>query len=375
MQNNFEQLDIRELHVKPTYAVCMPYREPRSRSLSESQRENMRNLQDNKHQGKLSAKATRRLANSVNWLIASAKKKYIFDKETNKRFSFKVNFITLTLPCSSQTISDHHFKSKLLHNFINTCRYKYGLKNFVWKVEAQANGNIHAHFTCDTFIHWKDLRRTWNTILLKNGLLEEYHNKHKSMTFEDYLSTYDPAAQKDINAMRKAFNHGTDTNWLDPNSTDIHAVNSLRDIAAYLASYMSKKEDGRRPIKGRLWGCSYNLSSENKLVIELHGSADQDILQPLFNSEIKYKQIEGIDKLSGNPYYVGEIFFYKLSDWGKIISGRLLQAYREHLFNIRHNIDIVALKNSLKPPAQNKYTFIPSTPAAPELRPVTLKLF
>lgn len=345
---------IYELHVQPTYAVYIPQRDSGSYIRSEEQRKNERNLTDNQHQGKLSPKAVRRLCNSVNWLVASAKRKYIYDKSTNKRYSFKVNFVTLTLPTTEHNITDHFFKSKLLHNFINTCRYKFDMKNFVWKVEAQENGNIHAHFTTDTFIHWKDLRSTWNRILIKNGIMDSYTQKHASMSFDDYCHVYDPKSERNIEQMRKSFNHGQTTNWQDPNSTDVHAVWAVKDIAAYLAKYMSKTEDERRPIKGRIWGCSYNLSSQNKLVLELHGSEDQDLILSLCEQNIKFKPLENIDKLTGQPFRFGEIFFYKLSDWGSVIKGRLLEFYNQHRFNIRYNIDINAQKNihvhDLSPP-------------------------
>ena len=338
-----------ELHIQPTYAVYIPQREPGTYTKTDAQRENEQNLTDNTHEGKLSRKAVRRLTNAVNWLVASAKKQYVYDRNTNKRYSFRVNFVTLTLPSTDHGITDHQFKSVLLHNFINTCRYKFGMKNFIWKVEAQANGNIHAHFTTDTFIHWKDLRRVWNRILLKHGAMDSYTDKHSCMTFDDYCAYYDPQGERDTKSMRRAFEHGTSTNWQDPNSTDVHAVWAVKDLAAYLAKYMGKGEDDRRTIKGRLWGCSYNLSAANKLVVEVHSYADNDLIEPLCQPEIKFKPIESIDKLTGNTYTLGEIFFLKLSDWGTVIKGRLLDFYNQHRFNIRHNIDVAAQKTHFVP--------------------------
>ena len=339
-----------ELHVNPTYAVYIPQRDPSTYIKSQARIDNEINLLQNDHHGKVSRKAARRLSNAVNWLVASAKTKYVYDKTTGKRYSFKVNFVTLTLPANSQEISDHHFKSKLLHSFINTCRYSFNLKNFIWKVEAQENGNIHAHFTTDTFIHWKDLRKAWNRILLKNGLLNTYQEKHAKMSFSDYCNAYDPKKERDQQQLRKAYDYGCSTNWLDPNTTDVHSVWSVKDLAAYLAKYMIKDEEDRRSIAGRLWSCSYNLSAQNKLVLELHGSHDQDLLEPLFDDQIKFVPLEGIDKLTSKPYRIGELFMYRLDHWGSIIKGRLLAKYNEHRFNIRHNIDVQAAKTAAMRP-------------------------
>lgn len=340
---------IYELHIQPTYAVCVPQRLPSMYGRSEKQLKNEANLKQNSRKEQMSRKAVRRLTNSVNWLVASAKQKFIFDKTTNKRFSFKVNFITLTLPTLDHTVTDHQFKKDLLHNFINTCRVAYGLKNYVWKVEAQANGNIHAHFTTDTFIHWKDVRRVWNRILDKKGIIDNYRNKHNSMSFDEYCKVYNSDNQRSLEQMTRSFQQGVESNWSDPNSTDVHAVHKIKDIAAYLAKYMSKSEDDRRSIKGRLWGCSYNLSESNKLVVEIQGGDDTEVIQELFKPEISYKQLTAVSALTKLPFMVGEIFFYKISDWGTTIHGKLLQKFNEHRFNIRHNIDINALRKDDKP--------------------------
>ncbi len=241
-------------------------------------------------------------------------------------------------------MTDHQFKKELLHNFINTCRAAYGLKNYVWKVEAQANGNIHAHFTTDTFIHWKDVRRVWNRILDKKGIIDSYRNKHSSMTFDDYCTAYNPTGERDIQQLRNSYNAGCSSNWSDPNSTDVHAVHKVKDIAAYLAKYMGKNEDDRRSIKGRLWGCSYNLSESNKLIVEVHGTQDTEYLKELFKPEIAYKELTAVSSLSKLPFRVGEIFFYKISDWGTVLRGKLLEVFDKHRFNIRHNIDVKALQ-------------------------------
>lgn len=344
-----------ELHVKPTYAVYIPQRTRHVKQRTVAQILNDENLklarnrqigagEEPTQRNQLSAKAVRRLTNACNWLVASASKKQVFEKSTGKRFWFKINFVTLTLPGSGEEISDYKFKSVLIHNFINTLRASHGLNQYVWKVEAQENGAIHAHFTTDTFIHWQDLRNVWNRILEKNGLLESYQAKHSAMSFEDYCNEYNPTGTRDIEAMRKAFEFGQKTNWKSPNSTDVHSVWKVNDIGAYLAKYMGKNEEDRREIKGRLWGSSQHLSDSNKLVIEMQSVDDFKQLAPLYSPEIESKSIEVVNKLAGNVYVVGYIFFFKLRDWGKIITGNILTEYNRHLFGIRHALNLFASK-------------------------------
>lgn len=326
--------------LKPTYAFIMPARNSRRGPLTEMQRNNLKHLEKNQHQGKLSAKATKRLVNSVNWLIASAKKKWVFDSSKNKHFSFKVNFITLTLPGDFQMISDHKFKSVLLHNFINQCRYHYGLKNFVWKCEAQANGKIHAHFTTDTYLPWKGIRRIWNKILLTNGLLDMHIVKHSSMTFDDYCSAYNADNKHSLKLMRRRFEEGQASGWTDPNSTDVHAVYKVKDIGAYLAKYMSKKEEDRRGIEGRIWSCSYNISEANKLSVSIPFDMGDSALEPFMNGDFKWIEVFSKDKDGLPGLKIGELFFFKLQDILTKITGPIGQVYRDTLFKIRNGIQL-----------------------------------
>lgn len=329
---------IYELHVKPTYAVLLKQRVNSNVPRSIVQIENEQNLTDNSHAGVLSQKAIRRLKNSVNWLITSAKTKTVYHAKTSCHYRFKINFVTLTLPTLNHDVSDNFFKNVLLRNFINTAKYKFNLKNYVWKVETQANGNIHAHFTTDCFMHWQDLRDCWNRILAKNGILELYSSEFENLTFEQYANHPSVNSATSLETLKIRYNYGKSTNWCSPNSTDVHAVHKVKDIGAYLAKYMSKSDDSRRPIKGRIWACSSALSDTNKLTIEMAGGVDSDIMKSLCSSEIAYKPLESINKLTGLPVRIGEIFFIKLHHWGTVIKGRLLEFYNIHRWKIRENV-------------------------------------
>lgn len=361
--------------LKPTYAFIMPARSGKRGPLTDLQKNNLKHLEKNQHNGKLSPKATKRLVNSVNWLVASAKKKWVFDKTKNKHFSFKVNFVTLTLPSDFQIISDHKFKSVLLHSFINACRYRYGLKNFVWKVEAQENGKIHAHFTTDTYLPWKGVREIWNRILLNNGLLDMYTAKHSNMSLEDYCTAYNPDGKHSIKKMSKRFSDGVNSGWSDPNSTDVHAVYKVRDIGAYLAKYMSKKEEDRRAIEGRLWSCSYNIAQANTLSVNVPFDMGSDALDPFFNGDFEWMEIFAKSK-SGIPgLKLGEIFFFKLKDLVSKITGPIGELYRSTLFNIRNGLVMDFDKTPLVLPADKKSFIDTYKPAVLVEQPKQLYLF
>lgn len=332
------------LYVKPTYSVLLPQRSLRRNPLSQQQIKALDNLKDNRVKGELSKTSATKLKNAINWLTAAAPMKTVYHKPSGQKFKFKLNFITLTIPTTAHTISDEEFKKKLLHNFLNTARHKFGLKNYVWKVEAQRNGNIHAHLTTDTFIHYADLSKVWNKILSNYGLMQAYTDKHKDMTFEEYNKKYNSENKRSLDQVKTAWEKGQNSGWTQPNSTDVKAVHKIDDIAAYLIKYMAKSEEGKRTIKGRLWGCSYNLSQANNLTVEVRPDNEKSILTPLMQKEIDFKPIEIKDKLTGLPRKIGECFLYALKDWGNLIKGELNDIYSEHLFFIRNNINTEALR-------------------------------
>jgi len=344
------------VYIKPTYAVVLPARDRERGPLTELQKLNLQNLVKNTPEGELSKKAQTRLVNSVNWLVASARKKYIYDKTLNKRFAFRVNFVTLTLPTFEHGITDHKFKAVLLHAFINSCRYRYDLKNFVWKVEAQANGNIHAHFTTDTYLPWRGIRDVWNKILEKHGVIEKYRAKFRAMSEMEYVARNMIGNDTPLDVLHKRYHLGQSTDWSDPNTTDVHAVHKVKDIGAYLAKYMSKKEEGRRKLKGRLWSCSYSIAKANKLSISIPFQVNTDALRTFFNDAIGFKALEIKDKMTGLPRKVGEIFLFNLSDWFTIITGPIAEVYKKTLFNIRNNIDVDALYSIAEAPLVQHFT-------------------
>lgn len=336
---------IYDLFIKPTYSVLLRQRQNRTKHKSIHQKKAELNLKDNKVKGELSKTSKTKLTNAVNWMSAAAPIKRIYDKSTGQTFQFKLNFITLTLPTTEHKITDEYFKKKMLHNFINTCRYKFNLKSYIWKVETQKNGNIHAHFTTDTFIHYKDLRQTWNRILERHNALQPYTDKHNKMTFQEYNERYNKDGKKPESKVMAAYMEGVKSNWKNPNTTDIKAVHKIKDIAAYLAKYLSKNDDERRKVKGRIWGCSYNLSQANNLKVEIYPGKNEDVLIQMQQKEIDWKPIEVKDKLSGKMKKIGELYLYKLDQWGKDIKGTMYDMFQEHLFFIRNSIDVLGLRS------------------------------
>jgi hypothetical protein len=64
----------------------------------------------------------------------------------------------------------------------------------------------------------------------------------------------------------RAYRTGSRNDWNSPNSTDIHSIVRISNLAAYLSKYCTKNDEGR-PIEGRLWSLSESLS-------RIHGCVD-----------------------------------------------------------------------------------------------------
>lgn len=170
--------------------------------------DNKVNLKHNKHNGELSDKAVKRIKNAIEWLLIRSSPQRVYNRQQDKVFFFRLNFITLTLP-SKQIHSDKEITARCLGNFLNVLRNTHGVTDYLWKAETQSNGNIHFHVTTNTFIHWQAVRQAWVN----------------SVELLGYVS-----------AFQKKFHHR------NPPCTEIRKVKHIRRLAAYLSKYMAKNK-------------------------------------------------------------------------------------------------------------------------------------
>ena len=199
-------------------------------SRSHAQRNSQVYLTDNEHEGIMSEKARKRIEIALQWLLYVAKPKWVTAQDTGKRFRFRINFITLTLP-STQQHSDEEIKQTILKNFIDRLSKSHNLSNYIWRAEAQANGNIHFHLTADVYVHYNEIRRVWNESCELLGYVSEYEKKWHNR---------------------------------NPNSTDVHSVKHVDRLAQYVSKYISKHRE---------FACIGELRRINGEVVEvLYGS-------------------------------------------------------------------------------------------------------
>jgi len=238
------------------------------------------------HAGKVSIVARRKINKAIKYLLFLANDKTLPDTAHGKAYSFKLAFITLTLP-STQVHPDVELKDKLLNQFLVEIRQKYGVSNYLWRAEKQKNGNLHFHVLCDKFIPWSELRDRWNRICNKLGYVDRYRDEMRAYHAGGFKVRKQLLKTWEYKAQIKAYNTGKANDWNSPNSTDIHSVHKIRDIAAYLSKYCTKDEQ-TKGLSGRLWGCNYQLSDipGGQLVVDSHVSDSLNRLIEKYNPDL-----------------------------------------------------------------------------------------
>lgn len=164
------------------------------------------------YSGGMSGGARKRLSKAITLLAQASKPKWIYNHISQQYQYHHLSFITLTV--SSRTnISTSFAYENLLRPFLGWLRDTKRVKTYVWKLEFQERGQVHYHITLPNFIDYSEIRKTWNSLQKKAGLLDEYAREH---------------------------------GHFNPNSTDIHDVRNKKNIAAYLVKELAKAVDAKR---------------------------------------------------------------------------------------------------------------------------------
>lgn len=217
--------------------------------------------EDNRTKGVLSQKAKARMKNCIQKLVGA----YTIGQYGDKwRFFLKrlsLNFVTLTLP-STQVHTDKEIKRTSLAAFLQILQEKYRVSSYVWRAEKQCNGNIHFHIIINRNIHWSYIRREWNQCIERLGYVTAYKNKFSNYTVEMYIAYRKPKTQEELAKVIRAYNRSVQEDWTNPNSTDIHRIEKIFKIEAYVTKYMAKNDyENEFRVEGHLWGRSDNLEA------------------------------------------------------------------------------------------------------------------
>ncbi len=258
------------------------FEKPERRIISIAQRETFNNLKDNTNKyGEISEHAQKRLRKMIDFMLYITREKQINSHQIKTKsvgaeiyiekghkyknsVRYKVTFVTLTLP-SPQIHTDEHIKKEALNHFLNDIRRKFKSELYIWKAEKQENGNIHFHILCDKYIHYKDLRDSWNRIINKPslGYVDRYSERMKAIFANGFVML--PGDSRTSEKQLKAYEYNRSTGWTNPNSTDIHALHRIKNVAAYIAKYISKDVTKTRRVE-RMAAISFRTEQLNNQI-------------------------------------------------------------------------------------------------------------
>lgn len=215
------------------------------------------NLNDNENKyGELSDHARKRLKKAINFMLYLTKEKeiqshkiitkhqeftteYQLGEKHDNKINYKLTFITLTLPAPQQH-TDNEIKSKCLNHFLIELKRKFYTEKYIWKAEKQENGNIHFHILTDKFCHHAEIRKIWNKIIGKLNYVSEYQKRQKRFYSDGFRMSQNPHDKRNQDTQLKAYLKAKEEDFLNPNSTDIHALYKVRNIGAYMSKYLAK---------------------------------------------------------------------------------------------------------------------------------------
>lgn len=176
-------------------------------------------------------------------------------------------FVTLTLS-SDQRHTDKEIKRKMVTPFIQVLKRKHNVWHYLYVCEKQENGNLHIHLLTDSYIHHSAIRKEWNEIQDLNGYIQPFFDKwgHRN-----------------------------------PNSTDIHKLEKVHNVQAYLIKYMTKDQKDRK-IDGRLWGCSDSLRKLKHYSTMIESKEAIALSEIMKNSQFQVTQKENYTLITGKIY-------------------------------------------------------------------------
>jgi len=248
--------------------------------LTDGKLNSLQNLQSNKHDGHLSLAAVKKISKALDYSIYLAKPPDKHKHLAGKHYQYCLNFITLTLS-SKQLHSDLEIKKEIFQPWLDYCRKHYKIKNYVWVIEKQKNGNTHFHVVSDKWIPHVELRNLWNKFQQNLGYVTRYAEAQKRW-FKNGFKVHSALLQNwNYNKQYSAWLSGCKSGWNNPNSTDVHSLRFISNVKKYMIKYMTKnytrvenkltfepnniedellKKDSYSKITGRIWGCSESLS-------------------------------------------------------------------------------------------------------------------
>ena len=200
------------------------------------------------HNFTISKNSQRNLRSKIEYLFLYARKRRIKTYNGKTIPNFKVVFLTLKMP-SKQIHPSSVIIVECLQPFLDLLRKRLGMRNYVYRVEFQKNGNVHFHIVTDTYIDYYFALKHWNRFLNKLGYIDAFAEKMRALSINEYANRYgnDFQGKKiDFNVIKKRYENGKKSKWRNPNSVDVKNAKSGDNLGLYISKYFSKNENGAK---------------------------------------------------------------------------------------------------------------------------------
>lgn len=236
-----------------------------------------------KAQGIISRHAQRKISKAIDFLLFISPTKKVRNPASLKIVSFRLSFLTFTLP-SPQIHTDKEITQGCFHQMLVELKKYHGVKNYLWRAEKQANGNIHYHLITNKFILYTDVRDRWNRIINKLGYVDRYTESMKKFHSKGFKFRPELSGKWSYSKQKQAYINGKKTGFKHPNSTDIHSLRKIKNLRNYLTKYVSKnakvnpemsqEEREKLLVNGRLWSADYQLLNAEPVKMDVDSEVD-----------------------------------------------------------------------------------------------------
>ena len=208
------------------------------------------------YSGEVTASTQKRIATAVDIFLQRSQTRTVYNPVLGKDTKFRLSFITLTIanPTPIPASEGHKALKSWLQHFKRPWhkrKMSEPMETYLWKAELQKREQLHYHIITNAWLHFAEIRRTWNDLQKARGWTQHYFLQQG--------------------------HH-------DPNSTDVHSIFKIRDVKRYLTKYISKQEytaSAANPEAGfpallepvrldaKVWGCSEDLKGAKRFTAKM----------------------------------------------------------------------------------------------------------
>lgn len=293
---------------------------------------NMMNAKEQSYSGEMRVGTKKRISKAIDLLVQISKSTYGYNEVTKRMQKHRLSFITLTIS-QFHDVSIRDAYEKCFTPFMQWLRRTKKVSSYVWKAELQERGIIHYHITTPAWIGYTEIRDKWNNLQRSAGYIEVYRARQMIWHRNGFKPRPELYKHWPLKKQKLAYEKGMESNWQNPNSTDIHEVRKVNDLSGYLKKEFCKTIQTTMD-KGKIWDCSRNLKHYKYYTVEE-------------TTEIEWAISDLLEAKKVVPILCDSciVIQMKKEDITQIVNLKQVIAYDTYLTSIRNHKEVMNLKN------------------------------